>query len=195
MSTSVLAPLAGGLLRRLRSVLLGTGIIGLVLGLLMVLWPGITAMTGTVILAAYAISVGVLDIVLAVADRDEGGWVRIGMGIAGALFIVAGAMAVLNLVSSTVFLALFAAIAVGMVWIAEGIFTLLSLGASPSRGWAVLFAVVSIVAGVTLLLSPLAGAATLWLLLGLTMIAVGVVQIVRGLQLSRVLRDLSQPSA
>ena len=58
---------------------------------------------------------------------------------------------------------------------------------APSRSWAVISGIFSIVAGVLLLFSPLLGAAVLWWLLGFALVVLGVVQIVQAFAIGRAL--------
>ena len=84
----------------------------------------------------------------------------------GILFIIAGIVAFLNLGAATAWLAVFLGILVGILWIVEGIVALSTLGDAASKGWTVFFAIISIIAGIVLLFSPIWGAAVLWWLLG-----------------------------
>jgi uncharacterized membrane protein HdeD (DUF308 family) len=68
------------------------------------------------------------------------------------------------------------------VWVVEGFVALTTMPMmAGSRGWTALFAVLSIVSGVLVLVSPIWAAATLWWLLGIVLVVLGVVQIARAL--------------
>lgn len=56
---------------------------------------------------------------------------------------------------------------------------------SKARAWTIFFAIVSIVAGIVLLFSPLLGAVTLFILIGLLLIVLGIFQIVRAIQFGK----------
>ena len=64
------------------------------------------------------------------------------------------------------------------MWIVEGVVALTTLGGSASKGWTIFFALLSIVAGIVLLFSPLY-IAILWLMLGISLVVLGIIQIVR----------------
>ena len=68
---------------------------------------------------------------------------------------------------------------VGIVWIIEGIVGLTLIGDAASKVWTIIFAIISILAGISLVTSPLWGAAFLWWLLGLSLVILGIVQIIR----------------
>lgn len=156
------------------------GIVALVVGILILVWPGKTAMVVTAIIGVYLIVVGLAFVGSAIFGRTRTGWGRLGHLLLGVLYVVAGVLALIDLGAATVSLAVFLAIVVGVMWVAEGIIALTTLGfTASSKLWTVLFALLSIVAGIVLFLSPLWAAATLWWLLGIWLVVLGVVQIVR----------------
>ncbi len=155
------------------------GLLSVILGILILVWPGKTAMVVAAIIAIYAIVTGLIYVGLGLFSVGKGGWARIGHIALGILFIIAGIIAFTNLGATTVWLAAFLGILVGIIWIIEGIVSLSTLGNAPSKGWTIFFAIVSLLAGVTLLFSPLWGAVVLWWLLGISAIVLGIIQIFR----------------
>lgn len=155
------------------------GLLSVILGILILVWPGKTAMVVAAIIAIYAIVTGLIYVGLGLFSVGKGGWARIGHIALGILFIIAGIIAFTNLGATTVWLAAFLGILVGIMWIIEGIVSLSTLGNAPSKGWTIFFAIVSLLAGVTLLFSPLWGAVVLWWLLGISAIVLGIIQIFR----------------
>lgn len=87
-----------------------------------------------------------------------------------------------HLNSTTIGLAFVIGLFVGISWIIDGISALLTLGDAPSKIWAIIFAIISVVAGVILLIAPITGARTIWVILGIIFIVMGAAQIVRGLR-------------
>ncbi|HWM17117.1 MAG TPA: DUF308 domain-containing protein [Microbacterium sp.] len=164
------------------------GVLAVIVGILILAWPGKTAMVVTAIIAIYAIAAGLVYAGLGIFSKTKGGWARIGHIVLGILFIIAGVVAFLNLGAATEWLALFLGILVGILWIVEGIVALSTLGDAASKGWTVFFAIVSIIAGIVLLFSPLWGAVVLWWLLGISLIVLGIIQIVRAFTFGK--RDL-----
>lgn len=155
------------------------GVLSVILGILILVWPGKTAMVVTAIIAIYAIIAGLVYAGLGIFSKDRGGWSRIGHIVLGVLFVIAGIVAFSNLGLTAVALATFLGILVGIMWIIEGVVALSTLGDAPSKGWTVFFAIISIIAGVVLLFSPLWGAVVLWWLLGISAIVLGIIQIFR----------------
>lgn len=155
------------------------GVLSIILGILILVWPGKTAMVVAAIIAIYAIAAGLVYAGLGIFSAGKGGWARVGHIALGVLFIVAGVVAFANLGATTAWLAIFLGILVGIMWIVEGIVALSTLGSAGSKGWTIFFAIISIIAGITLLFSPLWGALVLWWLLGISAVVMGVVQLVR----------------
>lgn len=160
------------------------GVLAVIVGILILAWPGKTAMVVTAIIAIYAIAAGLVYAGLGIFSKSKGGWARVGHIALGILFIIAGVVAFLNLGATAAWLALFLGILVGTMWIVEGIVSLSTLGDAASKGWTIFFAIVSIIAGIVLLFSPLWGAVVLWWLLGISLIVLGIIQVVRAFTFS-----------
>ncbi|SFI34356.1 MULTISPECIES: HdeD family acid-resistance protein [Microbacterium] len=169
----------------LRAALGISGMLALIAGLLILIWPGKTALVVAGIVAIYAIASGLAYAALGLFSRNKGGWARVGHVVLGLIFIVAGIVAFANLTATAVWLAAFLGILVGIMWIIEGLVSLSTLGASGSRIWTVIFAVLSIIAGIMLLFSPLWGAVVLWWLLGIGAVVLGITNIVRAVTYGR----------
>jgi uncharacterized membrane protein HdeD (DUF308 family) len=154
------------------------GAIALIVGILILVWPGKTAVVVTAIVAVYAIVSGLVYAGLGIFSKTLGGWARVGHIVLGLVFIAAGIIAFANLGETTVFLAVFVGIFIGITWIVEGVVALTTLGGSGSKGWTIFFAIVSLIAGVMLLFSPLY-VAILWIFVGASLIVLGIIQIIR----------------
>lgn len=157
------------------------GLLAVVVGILILVSPLKTAAATAAIVAVYAAAVGVVYLGSALFSKGQGGWHRVGAILLGLLYLAAGIVAIGNLTATAAFLFLFITIMLGITWIVEGIVTLTSIGTSTNKVWVVVFAVISVIAGVTLLFSPMMGAVTLWWLLGISLIVLGILQIVRAL--------------
>ena len=155
------------------------GVLAIIVGILILVWPGKTAAVITAIIAIYAIAAGLVYAGLGIFSKTKGGWARVGHIALGILFIIAGVVALFNLGQTTAWLALFLGILIGIMWIVEGIVALSTLGDAASKGWSIFFAIISIIAGIVLLFSPLWGAAVLWWLLAIALIVLGIINIVR----------------
>jgi uncharacterized membrane protein HdeD (DUF308 family) len=173
------SPAARTAVNGIRTALGIGGVVALVVGILILVWPARTAAVVTAIIAIYAIVGGLVYAGLGIFAKTMGGWARVGHIILGVLFIIAGIIALMELGQTTAWLALFLGILVGIMWIVEGIVSLSTLGNARSKGWTVFFAILSIIAGIILLFSPVWGAAVLWWLLGISLVVLGIIQIIR----------------
>jgi len=166
-------------LNGIRTTLGISGVLALLLGILILVWPDRTAMVAVAIVAVYAIAAGLVYAGLGIFSAQKGGWARVGHIVLGVLFVIAGIVAFINLPAATAWFGVFIGVLVGIMWIIEGIVSLTTLELAASKGWTIFFAILSIVAGIVLLFAPLWGAVTLWWLLGISAIVLGVVQIIR----------------
>jgi len=155
------------------------GVLALIVGILILVWPGKTAAVVTAIIAIYAIAAGLVYAGLGIFSKTKGGRARVGHIVLGILFIIAGVVALFNLAASTAWLALFIGILVGIMWIVEGIVALSTLGDAAAKGWSIFFAILSIIAGIIVLFSPVWGTIVLWWILGISLIVLGIINIVR----------------
>lgn len=159
--------------------------IALIVGILILVWPVKTAFVVTFIIAIYAIAAGLLYAGIGVFSKTLGGWARAGHILLGVLFVIAGISAFFNLGATTLWLAVFVAIFLGVTWIVEGIVALTVLGDSRSKGWTIFYAIVSILAGILLAFSPLWSALVLWLYLGIALVVFGVIGVFRAFAFGR----------
>jgi uncharacterized membrane protein HdeD (DUF308 family) len=163
----------------IRTTLGLAGALTLIAGILILVWPGQTAAVVTWILAIYVVAAGLVYAGLGIFSKAKSGWARIGHILLGLLFIVAGVVAFFNLTATKLWLAVFVSVFIGIAWIIEGIVSLSTLSDAKSKGWTIFFAIVSVIAGLYLLFSPLWGAVVLWWLLGIMLIVMGILNIIR----------------
>lgn len=155
------------------------GTLAVVVGVLILAWPGKTAVVVTAIIAIYAVVAGLAYAGLGVFTREKRGWSRVGHIALGLILVIAGGIALTHLASTAVGLAVFVGILVAVMWIIEGVVALSTLDDAPSMGWSVAYAVLSIAAGILLLFAPAWGVVLLWWILGLSLVVLGAVNVVR----------------
>ncbi|QEW03015.1 HdeD family acid-resistance protein [Microbacterium lushaniae] len=173
-----------GAVTSIRTALGVSGALSLIVGILILVWPGRTAEVAVAIIAIWAVVAGLVYAALGIFSRVLGGWGRVGYIALGVLFVVAGVVALINLAAATVGFAAFLGVFIGILWIVEGVVSLSTLGDAASKGWTIFFAIVSILAGIVLVFTP-AYVALLWLFLGIGLIVLGVIQIVRAFMFGR----------
>jgi uncharacterized membrane protein HdeD (DUF308 family) len=154
-----------------RKVSLVVGLASLVLGLILLFWPGKTLMVIAALVGVWLVVLGISRIADAVTGRTAGTVSRGFSALAGVIYIVAGILVLANLEASLRFLA----ILFGVILVASGLSEIIA-GISRFRGagattLALLMGLVNIAAGVLVLFWPditllaLAWIAALWLIL------------------------------
>lgn len=184
-----LANEAKSLFRSIRITLAVSGALALIAGIVLLVWPVKSAVIVTGIFASYLIVAGLVYIGLGIFSHRKGGWARVGHIVLGLLYIAAGVIAFANLGAAAATLALVVVIFIGISWIVDGVVSLSLLGQDGSRVWTLLYALLSIIAGIVVLFSPLFAAAVLWLIFGISLVALGIVQIVRAITIGKDAKD------
>ncbi|MCK2037906.1 DUF308 domain-containing protein [Microbacterium sp. SSW1-49] len=167
--------------RGARLAILAVGLAAVGFGIAILVWPTKAAVALTGVIAVYAILAGIVYVALGVFAKNLGAGGRIGHVLLGLLYVVAGVYAFFSLQQSAAFLALFLTIMVGLMWVIEGFTALLTLGRSGSKAVDAVFAIVSVIAGFTLLSGPLWGAIFLWWFLGAALAVLGALNVVRAI--------------
>ena len=178
-------PATKSLFKSVRIALAVSGAIALIAGLVLLIWPVKSAVIVTAIFATYLIIAGLVYIGLGIFSAAKGGWSRVGHIVLGLVYIAAGVIAYANLGAAAATLAFVVVIFIGISWIVDGVVSLSLLGHDGSRVWTLLYALLSIIAGVIVIFSPVIAGLAFWLLLGISLVALGIVQIVRAITLGK----------
>ncbi len=129
------------------------GVMAIVLGIALLIWPGVTLKIAAVALGAYFVISGVIRIVTAIVELGlPGGW-RVLDILVGLLLTVGGVVMLKNATLSGAMLAVLVTMVVGLGWMMEGVMALVESWHMPSSAWAVIYALISIVAGCIMLFS------------------------------------------
>lgn len=179
------ADLSKAAINTVRTTLGISGAVALIVGILITFWPKDSAVVIAVILGIYFIIAGLAYAGMGIFSRGISGGARTLDIILGVLFVIGGVIVLANPSESAVVLGIFLGVLIGILWIVEGVVALVQSGDAPSRGWAIFFGILSIVAGVVLLFSPLWGAVVLFIIAGIGLIVLGIIQIVRAFTFGR----------
>lgn len=155
---------------------LGTGIAAIVLGLLVLMWPGVSVVVAGVLFGLYLVVSGVLQLAAAFGTHGKTA-LRILAFISGALSILLGLFCFRSALDSIVLLGLW----IGISWLFRGITQIVSAMSDvnlPARGWQGFYGVVGVLAGIALIDSPLTSIGLLAVLGGAWLIALGVVEVI-----------------
>lgn len=157
-----------------------SGLLALVIGVVILVWPTKTAMVVAAIVGVWALIAALESLAIGVFAKSQGTWSRIG-NIALGAFLAAGAIFMFaNLGATASWLATLLGIVVGISWIVQGTMSLTLIGGAKSKPWALFYAALSILAGVVLLFSPLLAATVLFILIGVSFVVLGLAQLARG---------------
>ncbi|MFG2635586.1 HdeD family acid-resistance protein [Streptomyces sp. NPDC048362] len=162
-------------------VVLVTGIASLILGILVLIWPGASLLAAGVLFGLYLVISGVFQLVSAFGTHRATS-LRVLAFISGALSIVLGLFCFRGPMQSILLLALW----IGIGWLIRGITqTLAAIHDSrmPARGWQVFLGIITFIAGIVLIDSPFRSVAVLTLVSGIWLVAVGVVEIVTAIRI------------
>ncbi|MGY0489707.1 HdeD family acid-resistance protein [Streptomyces sp. WG-D5] len=152
------------------------GVASVILGALVLIWPGVSLRVAGILFGVYLLVSGVFQLVAAFGAHATAGMRVIGF-ISGALSVLLGLFCFRGAMESTLLLALW----IGIGWLFRGITQTVAAAsdpAMPARGWQGFLGVVTALAGVVLIVSPFGTLAVLALVTGIWLIVVGVVEVV-----------------
>lgn len=180
LSGSLITP---RLLRALWQTALAWGVFALVLGILLLVWPTISIVVAAVLFGVYLLVSGIAQVVAAFG-ADETAGTRVLFFITGALSVVLAVLAFRNFGEGLG--VLFLAIWIGVGFIFQGVSeTALGISYSdlPGRGWQIFLGVITVLAGMIVLASPIDSIVLLAIVAGICLIVIGIVQIVKALKM------------
>ncbi|WP_217183880.1 HdeD family acid-resistance protein [Streptomyces sp. AC495_CC817] len=171
--------------KAIRVSLAVSGVISLIAGIILLVWPVKSAVVVTGIFAAYLIVAGLVYAGLGIFSSSKGGWARVGHIALGVLYVAAGVIAFANLTEAALTLAFITVIFIGVSWLFDGIVSLTLLSSDGSRVWTIIYSVLSIIAGIYVLFNVLAAGIVLWIFLGASLVVLGIIQIIRAITLGK----------
>lgn len=169
-------PTTPSLLPHLWKSVLVSGVLALALGVAMVAWPDISITVAAIFFGAYLLITGIEQVIFAFSLHVTAGG-RVLLFVSGAASLILAVLAFRHLYDAVLLLAIW--IAVGFIF--RGVATTVSAISDPTlpgRGWNVFVGVISLVAGIVVLASPFESMATLALAVGISLIFLGIMEIV-----------------
>jgi uncharacterized membrane protein HdeD (DUF308 family) len=152
------------------------GILMVVVGVIALAWPGPTVIALAVLFGIQLIVSGIFWFIGAFSRGEESGGARVMSAILGLLGILIGLYAVRHIVVSVVALALL----IGIYWVANGIaeiYNAITRHEQEHRGWMGFLGVLSVLAGIIVIVYPGISLVTLAIVLGIWLIIYGVMEI------------------
>ncbi|MBC9728043.1 HdeD family acid-resistance protein [Streptomyces sp. TRM68367] len=156
-----------------------TGVSSLVLGILVLVWPGASLLTAGVLFGLYLVISGVLQLAAAFGTHRTTS-LRVLAFVSGALSVLLGLFCFRGPLQSLLLLALW----IGIGWLFRGLTQTLAAvhdPAMPARGRQIFLGVLTAVAGIVLIDAPFESVAVLTLVGGIWLVAVGATEIVTAL--------------
>ena len=167
----------------------GFGIAGLVaiaMGIFVLVWPNEMVKIAALLVGIYAVLSGLIYIFTAIRAKELKSLARITRMVAGIAFITAGIVMLSFLSASAVVLANVLGVILGILWMVEGVSALMLLrGRVEQNALATGYAIVALVIGVLLLLTPVWGTAFLRWMIGFGLVLLGIAQVYRAAMASR----------
>jgi len=173
---------------------LSFGIITLLAGIVVLAWPGATLLVIAVLFGVQLIVAGIFRFVGAFASDDASGGTRVLLALLGVLSVIIGLWAVRHVLLTLLALV----VLLGIFWVINGtieLFTALSHRGMPQRGWTAGMGVLSIVAGIIVLIYPAESLLTLSVVLGIWLLIYGVMEIVAAFRLRGLAHSAPRPMA
>lgn len=164
------------MLQHLWKSALASGILAVILGIMVLAWPGKTLMVAAIFFGAYLLITGITQVIFAFSLHVSAGG-RVLLFLSGAAALILAVLCFRSLQESILLLAIW----IGIGFIFRGVATAVSAisdPALPGRAWELFIGVISLIAGVILLASPFQSLATLTLVVGIWLVVIGVFEVV-----------------
>ncbi|OBG27236.1 hypothetical protein A5764_00695 [Mycobacterium sp. 852002-51057_SCH5723018] len=167
-----------------------SGILSLIVGAVILAWPGISILAAAIAFGVYLLITGAAQVVFAFSLHVSAGS-RILLFISGAASLILAVLAFRHFGQGYAVLLL--AIWIGVRFIFRGVATTVSAvsdPALPGRGWSIFVGVISLLAGIVVLASPFDSIVTLAIVVGVWFVVIGVFEIVSSFGIRKASKDL-----
>lgn len=168
-----------------------SGILAVLLGVSVLVWPGITIWIAAIFFGAYLLVTGIAQVVFAFSLHVSAGG-RVLLFISGAASLILAVLCFRSIENSILLLAIW----IGVGFVFRGVATAVSAISDPTlpgRGWEIFIGVISLLAGIVMLASPFDSIATLTVVVGVWLIVIGVFEVVSSFGIRSASKKLSGP--
>ena len=168
--------------QRLWKGLLVSGLLTIVLGALVLAWPGPSILVASTLFGVYLLLSGLVELYFAFT-LPRSAATRVMLFISGALSLVLAIMSFRHFGDGYAVLLLSLWIGIGFVF--QGVTGVaVGIGESdlPGRGWYIVAGIISVIAGLAVLVWPFESIAVLTLATGIWLIVIGITQIIQAFQ-------------
>jgi uncharacterized membrane protein HdeD (DUF308 family) len=153
------------------------GIVTLLLGIAVLVWPAASLITLAILFGIQLLVAGIFEIVAAFAREEETGGMRVLYAILGILSIIVGIWCLRN----PGFTVLTLSLLLGIFWVVHGLIEMVSAiadSSTPSRGWRIFGGILSVLAGLVVLVWPGITPFVLIWVLGIFLVVYGIILII-----------------
>jgi len=158
--------------------MLAWGVLTVILGVVVLVWPGKSIVVASALFGAYLLVSGIAQVVLALTLGVSVGS-RVLLFISGALSVVLGVLAFRHFGQGYAILLL--AIWIGVSFVFQGTAETalaISYPALPGRGWYIFLGIISVIAGIVVLAWPFDSIVVLALVTGIWLVVIGIAEII-----------------
>ena len=169
---------------------LASGVLAVILGICVLVWPGISILVAAILFGLYLLITGIAQVIFAFA-LDVSGGSRILLFISGAASLILAVLAFRHFGEDPTTAVLLLAIWIGVGFIFQGVTaTVLAIDvpALPSRGWYIFVGILTVIAGVVTLVWPISSIAVLAIIAGAWLVVIGITEIVGALSARRTVK-------
>jgi uncharacterized membrane protein HdeD (DUF308 family) len=170
-----------------------SGVLSLILGVLVLVWPTKSVLVAAIIFGVYLLIIGITQVVFAFSLHVSAGG-RVLLFISGAAALVLAVMAFRHFSKGDEATAVFLlAVWIGVGFIFRGVATTVSAISDPTlpgRGWEIFIGVLSLLAGIVMLGSPFDTIVILAIVVGSWLVVIGVFEIVSSFRIRKASKTL-----
>ena len=175
-TNTVLESPFAALAKKTWQTILVTGLLAVVLGIIVLVWPGPSLLVAGILFGIYMVVSGIFQLIAAFTHLPSTSF-RVLSFISGVLSLIIGIFCFRDDLTSIVLLGLW----IGISWLFRGVavlFAALSESGVPGRGWQIFYGIISALAGVVLIVWPISSLSTLVWVVGIFLIIIGVMEVI-----------------
>lgn len=182
------SPAPPTMLQHLWKSTLLSGILAVILGILILAWPGPTILVAAIFFGAYLLITGIAQVLFAFSLHVSAGG-RVLLFISGAAALILALLCFRSLQESILLLSIW----IGIGFIFRGVATAVSAisdSTLPGRAWEIFIGLLSLLAGIFMLAWPLQSLETLTRVVGIWLIVIGVFEVVSAFGIRKASKEL-----
>lgn len=171
-----------------------SGILSLILGILVLAWPGISILAAAIAFGVYLLITGAAQVAFAFSLHVSAGS-RVLLFVSGAASLILAVLAFRHFGHDPLIVILLLAIWIGVGFIFRGVATTVSAISDPhlpGRGWSIFVGVTALLAGIIVIASPFDSIVILTLVVGVWFVVIGVFEIISSFGIRKASQNLGQ---